>query len=94
MPKKGGKKKGPPETPEERALREETERLLGAGGDRAELRERLAEHDAGEDRRPREVPREVRLVRAHELGADRADTRLQLDHAVEEAVREARRRVG
>jgi dynein regulatory complex subunit 2 len=27
MPKKGGKKKGPPETPEERALREETERL-------------------------------------------------------------------
>src|SRR5262245_53701120 len=54
----------------------------------AELHQRLAQHDAREDGCAREVPGEVRLVRADALGADRPHPGLHLEHAIDERPRE------
>ena len=65
-----------------------------AGQRRPELGQRLAEQHPRHHRHAREMAREVGLVGAHELGADGPDARLDLDHLVEERIREARASVG
>jgi len=66
--------------------------LRGHSG--AELGQCLAEKHARHHWHSGEMPREIGLVRAHELGPDGSDPRLDLDHLVEERVREAPAPVG
>ena len=55
-----------------------------------QLRQGLAQHDAGQDGRPGEVAGEIGLVGAHDLHADGAHARLHLEHAIDELVGKAR----
>lgn len=72
--------------------RDEAERHLIVAQVAGELGERLADQDAGQHGHTREVPDEARLVDAHQLGADRAGARLDLEHPIDEREREPARR--
>ena len=58
--------------------------LAAEDRDRSGLRHRLDDENAGHDRPPRKVAREVPLVRPHAFASHHAAARLQFDHLVDQ----------